>query len=159
MRAAEELRYLILALQREGNRLLATELKPLGLTPAQAEAIGVLAAHEPLSLNGLGELLVCESGTNPSRIVDRLASAGLVRREAEPGDRRQVLLSLTTKGRERAGRVGAVEDRLHDALDTVIGDRPIEPALALLRELAERFPAGRVLDRRRQGRAVGLPLS
>ena len=43
MRTAEELRYLILAIQREGNRLLAADLRPLGITPSQAEVIRVLA--------------------------------------------------------------------------------------------------------------------
>ncbi len=32
MKAARELRFLILALQREGNRLFAARLRPLGLT-------------------------------------------------------------------------------------------------------------------------------
>lgn len=43
MRIAEELRYLILAIQREGNRLLAAELRPLGVTPSQAEVLRVLS--------------------------------------------------------------------------------------------------------------------
>lgn len=149
MRAAEELRYLILALQREGNRLLAADLRPLGLTPAQAEALDVLAAHQPLTLSGLGELLVCESGTNPSRIVDRLVSSGLVQRDTDPEDRRHVLLSLTTQGRKLAKRVAVVEDRLHETLDGLIAGRPTAPTLALLRALAANFPAGQALDRRR----------
>src|SRR5204862_2497912 len=72
MTPAEELRYLILALQREGNRLLAAGLRALELTPSQAETLRVLADHQPLTLTGLGELLVCETGDNPSRLVDRL---------------------------------------------------------------------------------------
>jgi DNA-binding MarR family transcriptional regulator len=149
MRAAEELRYLILSLQREGNRLLAADLRPLGLTPAQAETLGVLAAHGQLTLGGLGELLVCESGTNPSRLVDRLVGAGLVRREGEQGDRRRVLLSLTPQGRTLAARVADVENGLHDALDELSGGRQLEPALELLRAMAAGFPAGRALERRR----------
>ncbi|MGH3837690.1 MAG: MarR family transcriptional regulator [Pseudonocardiaceae bacterium] len=86
MRTAEELRYLILAIQREGNRVLAADLRPLGLTPSQAEVLRVLADFQPLTLTGLGELLVCEHGTNPSRLVDRLVSAGLVWRETQADD-------------------------------------------------------------------------
>jgi DNA-binding MarR family transcriptional regulator len=148
VKEVEELRYLILALQREGNRLLAGRLRPLGLTPAQAEALGLLAAREPLSLNGLGELLVCESGTNPSRIVDRLVGAGLVSRETDPDDRRHLLLSLTPQGRELAGRVAVVEDDLHRTLEQVVGGRPLAPALDLLRGMAANFPAGQALARR-----------
>lgn len=42
MEPIEELRYLVLAAQREGNRLLADGLQPLGLTPSQAEALRLL---------------------------------------------------------------------------------------------------------------------
>jgi hypothetical protein len=63
MRAAEELRYLILALQREGNRLLAAGLRPLGLTPSQAEVLRVLAERQPLTLSALGQLVVGHSAT------------------------------------------------------------------------------------------------
>src|SRR5205085_1031169 len=41
-----------------------------------------------------------------SRMVDRLAGRGLVGREADPGDRRGVRLSLTPAGRELQRRVG-----------------------------------------------------
>jgi hypothetical protein len=60
MKVAEELRYLILAIQREGNRLLAAELRPLGVTPSQAEVLRVLRDHGPLTLSALGGLLVAE---------------------------------------------------------------------------------------------------
>lgn len=130
--------------------MLAARLRPLGLTPAQAEALSVLARYAPLSLMGLGELLVCESGTNPSRIVDRLAEAGLVQRAPDPEDRRHVVLTLTTKGKKAARDVTAVEDELHDRLDDLTGGRPTRPALTLLRGMVEGLPAGQALDRRRR---------
>jgi DNA-binding MarR family transcriptional regulator len=149
MRPVEELRYLILAVQREGSRRLAAELRPLGLTPSQAEVLGVLAEHQPLSLGGLGELLVCETGTNPSRIVDRLVSGGLVGRETDPDDRRQVLLSLTDEGHELAKRVATAEARLEETLEELIGDQPTGPAIDLLWSIAAHFPTGQALHRRR----------
>jgi MarR family transcriptional regulator, organic hydroperoxide resistance regulator len=149
VRTTRELRYLILALQREGNRVLAAGLRPLNLTPAQGEALTVLAGHAPLSLNGLGDLLVCESGNSPSRIVDRLVGAGLVQRDTDPADRRHVLLSLTPEGKEVAKRVAAVEDDLETFLDELIAGQPTESALTLLRSMATHFPAGQALERRR----------
>ena len=53
----QELRYLILAVQREGNRWLSEMLRAADLTPAQAEVISILADREPLTLSGLGKLL------------------------------------------------------------------------------------------------------
>ena len=76
MQPIEELRYLILAAQREGNRLFADVLRPLHLTPSQAEVLRVLQDHEPLSLIALGDLLVCETGS-PSRLVQGLVFAVL----------------------------------------------------------------------------------
>lgn len=150
MRDAEELRYLVLALQRESTRMLAARLRRLDLTPAQAEALSVLSRYAPLSLMGLGELLVSESGTNPSRIVDRLATAGLVQRAVDPEDRRHVLLTLTTEGKQRARDVATVEDEVHDHLDELAAGRPTRPALGLLRAMVEGLPAGQALDRRRR---------
>ena len=65
-----ELRYLVLAAQREGNRKLSRDLDAIGLTPAQAEVLLVLAEREPLTLVELGRCIVCETGS-PSRIVGR----------------------------------------------------------------------------------------
>jgi MarR family transcriptional regulator, organic hydroperoxide resistance regulator len=117
MRPAEQVRYLVLAAQREGNRILAQHLRPLGLTPSQAEVIRVLADHEPLTLSGVGELLVCESGTNPSRLVDRLVVGGLVRRAESAEDRRQVHLTLTVEGRALDAGVRAIESALYAQID------------------------------------------
>ena len=75
MRRAEQIRYLILAAQREGNRQLSSALAQLGLTPAQSEALRILDDHGPLALKRLGDMLVCDTGTSPSRIVDRLVAA------------------------------------------------------------------------------------
>src|SRR5215831_19475198 len=93
MQPVEELRYLILAAQREGNRILAEALRPLGLTPSQAEALRVLQDHEPLSLIALGDLLVCETGS-PSRLVQGLVEDGLVERVPSTTDKRMVTLTL-----------------------------------------------------------------
>ncbi|MEV4622573.1 MarR family transcriptional regulator [Asanoa sp. NPDC049573] len=152
MTPAEELRYLILAIQREGNRLYAADLRPLDLTPSQAEALRVLADHQPLSMSGLGELLVCETGDNPSRLVDRLVRTGLINREPDPTDRRHVTLTLTPAGGELAARVATVEERLHHTIETLITGQPVEQTLALLRTFANAFPAGQALARRREHR-------
>jgi DNA-binding MarR family transcriptional regulator len=152
MTPAEELRYLILALQREGNRLFAAGLRELELTPSQAEALRVLADHQPLTMSGLGELLVCETGDNPSRLVDRLVRMGLINREPAPTDRRHVTLTLSPAGDRLAQRVATVEARLHQAIEGLIADQPVEPTINLLRTFANAFPAGQAIARRREHR-------
>jgi DNA-binding MarR family transcriptional regulator len=149
VKVAEELRYLVLAIQREGNRLLAAELRPLGITPSQAEVLRVLRDHGPLTLNALGGLLVCETGNSPSRLVDRLVAQGLIQREVDLDDRRYLALSLTKEGRALCRRIVAAEQVLHKTLDELIAGQPVGETISTLRAVAEAFPAGEALARRR----------
>ncbi|HEY5185544.1 MAG TPA: winged helix DNA-binding protein [Actinomycetes bacterium] len=148
MSRAEELRYLVLAAQREGNRQLAAGLRPLGLSPAQAEVLRVLGEHKVLTLSGLGALLVCESGTNPSRLVDRLVTQGLVERTRSETDGREVLLQLTPDGRRTAGAVAKVESRLCSEIDRRSAGHDLDAILAFLREFVDGLPAGEAVARR-----------
>ena len=149
MRPAEQLRYLVLAAQRDGNRWLAGQLRPLGLTPSQAEVLRVLGDRAPLSLTGLGELLICESGTNPSRLVDRLVDVGLVARTAaDAGDRRQVRLALTARGHELEARVRAIEEGMYEQLGRAGSDEEVAAVLEVLGRVVAGRPSGEAFVRR-----------
>ena len=148
MTPAELIRYFVLAAQREGNRQLGQALRALGLTPAQSEVLRILGEHEPLTLSGIGELLVCESGSNPSRLVDRLVSAGLVERVTSADDRRQLTLTLSPEGRRAESRVRDVEAALYARIDTALEGLDVRPALELLRRLSTGEPAGEALAKR-----------
>jgi DNA-binding MarR family transcriptional regulator len=148
VRQAEQLRYLILAAQREGNRRLARELKPLGLTPSQAEVIRVLRDNEPLTLSELGQLLVCESGTNPSRLVDRLVAGGLVTASVSPSDRRQLVLRLTDAGSKLESDVRGIEDRMYAEMDAAAAGVDLSVTLAVLGGFVAGMPAGIALEKR-----------
>ncbi|MFF7342079.1 MarR family winged helix-turn-helix transcriptional regulator [Streptomyces sp. NPDC008163] len=142
MEPVEEVRLLVLAAQREGNRALASELRPLGLTPSQGEVLSLLARRQPLSLSGLGALLVCESGSNPSRLVDRLVTAGYVHREVDGHDRRHVELTLTEAGRTAAEGVAVVESRLHARIAEAATGHDLEQVRRFLRALVAGGGAG-----------------
>lgn len=148
MRPAEEFRYLVLAAQREGNRLLGHALKPLGITTSQAEVIRILHDRQPLTLNGLGKLLVCESGTSPSRLVDRLVAAGAIRRASTEHDRRHIELRLTEQGEHLAEEIIQIEERLYQMIDTLIDGPGLDQVNAFLRAFVRDFPAGQALARR-----------
>ena len=147
MQPIEELRYLILAAQREGNRLLAEALRPLRLTPSQAEVLRVLQEHEPLSLIALGDLLVCETGS-PSRLVQRLVEDGLVERIPSSTDKRMVTLTLTDRGREVAAKVAALESQFYEANAGLVKDASLPEILEVLWRFVEGKPAGMALARR-----------
>ena len=57
----------------------------------------------PLPMRGLAALLVCDA-SNVTGIVDRLEARELVRREADPADRRVKMVMLTEEG-ERTVRL------------------------------------------------------
>jgi len=147
MQPDEEIRYLILATQREGNRTLVEALRPLGITPSQAEALRILQEFQPLSLVELGELLVCEAGS-PSRLVAGLVDAGLVERTTSTADARKVTLMVTKKGQEVASQVTLVEAHLYDLINPILQDVSIEDIIATLWRLVEDRPAGKALARR-----------
>jgi DNA-binding MarR family transcriptional regulator len=148
VRPAEELRFLILAAQREGNRLLGQALRPLGITSSQAEVLRILEEHQPLTLTGLGELLICESGNNPSRLVDRLTAGGLVDRQVSALDRRHIELSLTEEGGRLARRIAEIEDDLYRSIDAAAGGHDLDEVTGFLRAFVEGLPAGQALARR-----------
>jgi DNA-binding MarR family transcriptional regulator len=147
LRTAEELRYLVLAAQLEGKRRLAQQLRPLGLTPSQAEVLRVLARHAPLSLNGLGSLLVCESGSSPSRLVDRIVARGLIDRRQGATDGRAVELTLTSEGEQLSRAVAAIEEAMYATIDA-IASPDIGVTLDLLRAFVDGSPSGLALGRR-----------
>jgi DNA-binding MarR family transcriptional regulator len=150
MDPVEELRYLVLATQRDGNRALAALLRPFDVTPAQAEVIGVLSdAGHPLTVSEVGDVLVCEPGS-PSRLVASLVAAGLVARGAHERDGRATSLVLTDAGKRVAKRIRAAEERFHADLRARLGSqRDTEAALRALRRLAGDGASAAALERRR----------
>jgi DNA-binding MarR family transcriptional regulator len=78
-------------------RRLRTEDVTSGLSGSRLSALSVLVFGGPRSV---GELADVEQVTAPtmSRLASALEEAGLVRREADPGDGRRVLLRATRAG-------------------------------------------------------------
>lgn len=127
--------------------MLSTWLKPLGLTPAWAEAVVVLAEREPLTIRELGDLLVCQ-GDHPSRLVNRMITAGLLAAEASTDDDRVLLLRLTLTARDLLPRIRALEDHLHTAIETKFDPTELHTCLTVLESFIDGLPAGEALHRR-----------
>ncbi|HEY0755723.1 MAG TPA: MarR family transcriptional regulator [Ktedonobacteraceae bacterium] len=147
MNQANELRYLILAAQREGSRLFAEQIRPLGLTPAQAEVLAVLHEAQPLSLIEVGERLVCEAGS-PSRLVDGLVKVKLVERIPSTSDQRKVSLTLTKRGEQLHQQVTQIEDFFIHLVSAWGEQAPLDIVITMLWQFVGDKPAGRALARR-----------
>jgi MarR family transcriptional regulator, organic hydroperoxide resistance regulator len=151
---ADEVRYLVLAGQREGSRRLAAALRSLNLTPAQAEVLDVLRGQGRLTLAELGRLLVCEAGS-PSRLVDSLVRADLVARVPSPQDKRAVLLSLTREGEEMAQRLGTATTLLTTFMAERLQPEELRTLADLLRRLVQGTAGGQALASRFPGMPTG----
>lgn len=150
MERGEELRYLILAVQREGNRQLTEALRPINLTPSQAEVIQVLQQFQPMTLLQLGERLVCESGS-PSRLVGSMVEAGLVEKLPNPADGRAVLLRLGPRASEILTALNEIEHQFNQSASAALNPEALNVVLDNLWPLVEQSPSGRALRRRKHG--------
>ena len=147
MQSADLIRYLILAIQREGNQALTQGLEPLEVTPSQAEVLRILADHGPQPLLGVGRLLVCEPGS-PSRLVKTLAARRLVTCKRDRVDRRSLVISLTAEGERISREVRKVEARLHAMIDHLLPAEKGAELIALLWRLLGNGPHSAALQNR-----------
>jgi DNA-binding MarR family transcriptional regulator len=81
-------------------------LDELGLTYTQYIAIVALWEQDNQTVSGLGEKLFLESNTL-TPILKKLETVGYLRRQRDPADERQVLVSLTDAGRGLREKLGA----------------------------------------------------
>lgn len=79
------------------NRVVADQL---GVTDTDVQCLHVLGRHGPTTPGALAAHVNLTTGS-ASRMIDRLAAAGCVRRVADPGDRRRVLIEPTQEGLDR----------------------------------------------------------
>jgi len=145
--APTELRYLVLAAQREGARQYARALDSFSLTVSQAEILLVLNEFGPCSLRDLGQLIVCEAGS-PSRIVEALVSRKLVERSVDPKDRRSTLLALTARGQSLVPGLQGVENAVDEATADVLDDAEKVAVASALRKFLRATASGESIERR-----------
>jgi DNA-binding MarR family transcriptional regulator len=111
-----------------------------GVTPVQYAVLKVLWEHDGQSGVDLGDRLHLDSATMTG-VLDRLASAGLIERQADATDRRVNRVVLTEQGRSLQRPL----DQEMDALNAeIFGQLPGEDAERLrmmLRQLGKRTSA------------------
>jgi DNA-binding MarR family transcriptional regulator len=133
--AAIRLRRVISKLARELN----SSSTGAGLTPSQASVLGLIVFRGPI---GLGELSELErlNPTMLSRVIGKLYAAGLIVRERDPADLRNVSVLSTAAGRRIDEQV---KTRKAAAVSRCMAMLPAEQAAAViaalpaLEELAE----------------------
>jgi DNA-binding MarR family transcriptional regulator len=130
-----------LALRYE--QAMKTELGELGLTYAEFDVLAaLLRAGGPLRPGELTRSLFLTSG-GMSNVLQRLAAAGYVVREANTDDARSRWVRLTETGREITEKAMTVATRVNEDLMAGIPDSTIRGAADALREITAKT------DRRR----------
>jgi len=127
-----ELMFSIINTGRAVEQALEDALAPVGLSLAKFGALTHLVeAGEPLSLSECAKRMTCVR-SNITQLMDRLEADGLVRRVADPRDRRAVRAAVTPLGLKRqaagAKEVAKAQNKIfsdlagadHDALDRAL---------------------------------------
>ncbi len=100
---------------------LELDLAGVGLSLAKLGVLRALAgAADPLTLGGIAENVGCVR-SNVTQLVDRLEAEGLVRRVADPNDRRVVRAELTPAGRRSHTDGVGVLERHEAAVTEAVG--------------------------------------
>lgn len=133
MKLIEELRYLIKAVDKEGEQVYSKLLQPLDVTPSQNEILKILAIKDGLSISQVGELLICGS-ENPSRLVDRLVTKGLVKKEKNVNDTRINNIFISSKGRDLLKKTSVIEEEFNIQIESnLINKIEVEELIEVLK--------------------------
>lgn len=136
----DALRYLVIATEREGARMMAKALRQVGLNGAQREVLEVARQHGPLTLAELGRLLVCQVGS-PSRLVDGLVRRGLLDRRVDSSDKRVVMISLTPAGEKALDSVHPI-NTIRKNIARQLTSAQIDQLIGLLAPIVANTPSG-----------------
>lgn len=137
---------LLLALEREAGRLGAARHRhrravagQLGLGPSDIEGLDAVLGEGPLTPGQIAMAMGLTTGA-VTGLVDRLESAGYVRRERDPIDRRKILVRINPA---KARRLQGFQDRLLEACGSEFAGRSHEEIAAALDIIGS---LGRALD-------------
>ncbi|MEV6369674.1 MarR family transcriptional regulator [Micromonospora musae] len=100
----------------------------LSVSPTQLRVLSLICARSETNVNRLAELLDVVP-SSASRLCDRLEATGLLRRAADPRDRREVRLLPTAAGEEV---LRELTERRHRAVQAVLDRMPVRAQSELL---------------------------
>ncbi len=134
------------------TRAFARLVEPAGLSWPQYNALRIIRGA---GSGGIPTLAVRErmidQGTTITRLVDKLETGGLIRRERSRPDRRQVLCYVTTEGRRLLDTLDPKVDALDEVVTGPLSRQQLQRFITLL-EQVRRTNAERGAPRHAAGR-------
>jgi len=115
------------------GRAVARVLEPSGLSLAQYNALRIVrgAGAGGIPTLAIRERMI-EEGTTITRLLDKLEEAGLLRRERDLPDRRQVICYATDAGARLLDEYDPLVDASDEAAVAALGPRQLEQLISLL---------------------------
>jgi DNA-binding MarR family transcriptional regulator len=105
-----------------GSRYWNQKVAELNLTGAQAMVLRFLYESDFTTANDLGKRTGLDSATLTG-ILDRLQTAGLIKRRPHKRDRRAIQIELTEKGKKAGQRIYRLMKEANEEFRTIFKDR------------------------------------
>jgi DNA-binding MarR family transcriptional regulator len=105
----DDLGFLMARTHRAMRRALMSRLEPLGITYPQFQVLNALCEEDNVSQVALAERVNMDK-TSLARMLDRMETAGLIGRSADPSDSRVNRITLTNRGRRLESRVAPLRN-------------------------------------------------
>ncbi len=130
---SEQLCFALYSTMAAMHKVYRKLLRELGVTYPQYLVLLVLWERDELMVSEIGERLFLDSATL-TPLLKRMEALGLVHRARAKNDERQVIVSLSARGRESKRRAAAVPDGMFCASQCTPGElTAIRDRLLLLR--------------------------
>lgn len=126
--------YMIANTGRRLTSSLTQLFQPYNLTSEQWSLLTALRLHDGVSQKELAEL-TDKDPANVTRILDQLQRKGLVRREANPDDRRAVRMRITSEGSKVAATLVPIEERFIEEIVAGIPQADLETFKSVIRAI------------------------
>ncbi len=107
--------YLLAKAYQRAHSAFKTKLAPFGITPVQHLILAVLAEQDFLSPAEISDRVVMD-GATLSGVLERMAEAGLIKKEGNPEDRRSIRVSLSPKAKRMREELAAQRKSINDEL-------------------------------------------
>jgi DNA-binding MarR family transcriptional regulator len=125
--------YLLAKAYQKAHAAFKKKLSPFGITPVQHLILEVLWEEGVLSPAEISERTVMDSATL-SGVLDRMAEAGLIKRDENPEDRRSIRVQLTPKAKGMREELTRLRKAVNEELTGVLS---LEERLLLKRMLKD----------------------
>lgn len=125
--------FLLAKSYQKAHGIFKKKLAPFGLTPVQHLILEVLWEGKMISPAEISEKTMIDSATL-SGVLERMAEAGLIKKEENPEDRRSIRVSLTARAK---GMWEKMEELRQEVNEELTGILSMEERLLLKRMLRD----------------------